>query len=77
VVLRPLTRGAPPYAGIVEECFPLAAATDLHVFFDAVGDEAKLARHMAAMAESCDGFMDGVAPVSWTVEYVFADTSDP
>ncbi len=37
----------------------MAAATDLHVFFDAVGDDAKLARHMAAMADSCDRFMDG------------------
>jgi hypothetical protein len=73
VVLRPLTAGAPTYAAIVEECFPLAAATDLHVFFDAVGDDAKLARHMAAMSESCDRFMDGVAPVAWTAEYVFAD----
>ena len=73
VVLRPLTARAPRYAAIVEECFPLAAATDLHVFFDAVGDEAKLARHMAAMSESCDRFMDGVAPVAWTAEYLFAD----
>jgi hypothetical protein len=73
VVLRPLTAGAPRYAAIVEECFPLAAATDLHVFFDAVGDEAKLARHMAAMSESCDRFMDGVAPVAWTAEYLFDD----
>ena len=71
VVFRPVTAGAPPYAAIVEECFPAEAATDLHVFFDAVGDEARLARHMAAMSESCDRFMDGVAPVSWTSEWVF------
>jgi hypothetical protein len=74
VVLRSLTPGAPHYAAVVEECFPIEAATDLHVFFDAVGDEAKLARHMAAMSESCDRFMDGVAPVAWTVEYVFPDS---
>ena len=74
VVLRPLTPGAPGYAGIVEECFPLAAASDLHVFFDAVGDDPRLARHMAAMSESCDRFMDGVAPVSWTAEYLFPDS---
>lgn len=71
VVFRSLTPGAPPYAAIVEECFPIEAATDLHVFFDAVGDEARLARHMAAMSESCDRFMDGVAPVAWTSEWVF------
>jgi hypothetical protein len=73
VVVRALTPGAPPYAAIVEECFPLAAASELPVFFDAVGDEAKLARHMAAMSESCDRFMDGAAPVAWTAEYLFAD----
>ncbi len=71
VVFRAVTPGAPPYAAIVEECFPMEAATDLHVFFDAVGDDARLARHMAAMSESCDRFMDGVAPVSWTSEWVF------
>lgn len=73
VVFRPVTAGAPAFAAIVEECFPAEAATDLHVFFDAVGDDARLARHMAAMSDSCDRFMDGVAPVSWTAEWVFGD----
>ncbi len=73
VVFRALAAGAPPYAAIVEECFPAEAATDLHVFFDAVGDDARLARHMAAMSESCDRFMDGAAPVAWTAEYLFDD----
>lgn len=71
VVFRAVTAGAPPYAAIVEECFPAEAATDLHVFFDAVGDDARLTRHMAAMSESCDRFMDGVAPVVWTSEWLF------
>ncbi len=71
VVFRALTPGAPGFAAIVEECFPIEAATDLHVFFDAVGDDARLARHMAAMSESCDRFMDGVAPVSWTSEWIY------
>ncbi len=71
VVFRALTPGAPPYAAIVEECFPSEASGDLHVFFDAVGDDERLSRHMAAMSESCDRFMDGVAPVSWTREWVF------
>lgn len=72
VVFRAITPGAPPFAAIVEECFPLEAAGDLHVFFDAVGDDARLSRHMAAMSESCDRFMDGVAPVAWTTEWVFS-----
>ena len=73
MVVRPLRAGAPEYAAIMEECFPMAAATDLHVFFNAVGDDAKLARHMAAMADSCDRFMDEVAPVAWTAEYLYPD----
>lgn len=72
-VVRPLTPGATEYVAISEECFPMAAATDLHVFFDAVGDDAKLARRMAAMADSCDRFMDDEAPVEWTAEYLFED----
>lgn len=72
VVFRAVTPRAPGYAAIVEECFPIEATTDLHVFFDAVGDDARLARHMAAMSESCDRFMDGAAPVSWTEEWVFS-----
>ncbi len=76
VVVRPLTEGAPAYAAIMEECFPMAAATDLHVFFDAVGDDAKLARHMAAVSDSYDRFMDEVAPVAWTAEYLYPDEED-
>jgi EthD domain len=71
VVFRALTPGAPAYAAVVEECFPPAAATDMHVFFNSGGDQARLSRHMAAMSESCDRFMDGSAPVSWTREWVF------
>jgi EthD domain len=73
VIFRPLTPGAPSYAALAEECFPLAAASDLEVFFDAVGDEARLARHMAALSESCDRFMDDNSPVAWTAEYLIPD----
>lgn len=75
VVFRALTAGAPAFAAIVEECFPSEAAKDLHVFFDAVGDDARLSRHMAAMSESCDRFMDGEAPVVWTSEWFFDQPS--
>jgi hypothetical protein len=56
VVVRPLTGGAPAFAGIVEELFPPEALTDLHAFFDAVGDDERLQRHMAAMNESTERF---------------------
>jgi hypothetical protein len=73
VVFRALSPGAPAYAGVEEENFPAAAATDLHVFFDAVDDEGKLKRHMDAMSASSDRFVDPSAPVSWTTEWIFSD----
>jgi hypothetical protein len=71
VVVRPVTDGAPDLAAVVEECFPIEATSDMHVFFDSVGDDDRLARHMAAMSESCNRFMEGTAPVAWTFEWVF------
>ena len=61
IVVRPLTENAPAYAAFVEECFPLDAMTDPHVFFDAVGDEPKYARNTQDMLESCQGFIDFTA----------------
>jgi len=70
VVARPLVPG-PPWAGLVEECFPIEAMTDLHVFYDAVGDDARLARNMERMMESVGRFTDpGQVEVIWTSEYV-------
>jgi hypothetical protein len=73
VVVRPLVAGAPVLAAVVEECFPIEAASDMHVFFDAVGDDAKLARNMTAMSQSCDRFMDGLTAIAWTAEYLIPD----
>ncbi|MGH8809651.1 MAG: EthD domain-containing protein [Noviherbaspirillum sp.] len=58
VVVRALTHAAPVYDAIVEECFPAAAMTDPHAFFDAVGDEDKFQRNLQAMMESCQHFID-------------------
>lgn len=58
VVVRPLTRGAPAFDAIVEECFPPAAMTDPQSFFDAPGDEEKFRSNLAAMMESCGRFID-------------------
>ncbi len=57
LVVRALTPDAPPFAAIVEECFPEAALTDPLVFFDAVGDQTKFDANLAAMMESCDRFI--------------------
>jgi hypothetical protein len=73
LVVRPLTEDAPPFVGIVEECFPLTALTDPMVFFDAVGDQEKFDRNLATMMESCDRFIDrGVIDVILTSQYDFA-----
>lgn len=58
VVVRALSRGAPAFDAIVEECFPPAAMTDPQSFFDAPGDEEKFRRNLAAMMESCNRFID-------------------
>ena len=68
VVVRPLTASAPEIDAIVEESFPIAALTDPATFFDAVGDESRLADHTQRMMESCARFIDfeeiGVWPTS-------------
>ncbi len=58
LVIRPLTDDAFPYGGIVEECFPDAAMDDANAFFDAVGDDARLAANLARMMESCARFIE-------------------
>ena len=72
VVVRPVTAGAPRFDGIVEELFPPEALTDLHAFFDAVGDDEKLARNMTRMGESTARFgaTDSIDVVP-TSQYVF------
>jgi hypothetical protein len=64
--------GAEPFDAIVEECFPAEAMTDVHVFFDAVGDDARLADHTSRMMASTARFLDlsriDVIPTS---RYVF------
>jgi len=57
-IVRALTPGAPDWAGIVEETFPLGALDDSAVFFDAVDDADRLARHQHLMFQSVDAFLD-------------------
>ena len=70
-VVQPLTHGAPRFDAIVEECFPAAAMTSQHAFYDAVGDDAKLEENRKRMLESSGRFIDfdriDVVPMS---EYV-------
>lgn len=69
-VVRALTDGAPPLDAIVEECFPAAAMTDPHAFFDAPGDEAKFQRNLARMMDSVNRFLDLPIDCMPTSQYV-------
>jgi EthD domain len=58
LIVRPLTYAAPPYSAIIEECFPMAAFTDVAAFHDAAGDPEKYARNSARLRESTFRFVD-------------------
>jgi hypothetical protein len=69
MVVRPLNEGAPGFAAIVEESFPLAAASDPAVFYDSGGDDAKFQANVTRMMDSCARFIHGSVPITWTAEY--------
>ncbi len=58
VLVRSLTKDAPPWTAIVEEAFPAEAAVDPMVFYNAGGSPAKLREHQRRMMESCQKFID-------------------
>lgn len=58
VITRALTYAAPPYHAIIEENFPQAAMSSQHAFYDAAGDDDKLAANLKAMIDSCARFID-------------------
>jgi hypothetical protein len=57
-VVRPVTREAPPWAGIVEEGFPTEAVTNAMIWYRADGDRRIMERNLARMIESCKSFLD-------------------
>jgi len=56
-VVRPLTREAPAWDGVVEESFPIEALTDPHVWYDCA-DEAEYRRRLERMMASVTAFLD-------------------
>lgn len=56
-VVRPLTTGAPPWWGVIEEGFPSEALSNPQAFYDAVGNEPKYRENLRRMIESCDAFL--------------------
>jgi hypothetical protein len=58
-VFRPLTDGAPPLRGIVEEAWPsLEHVTDPMLFYCADGDPERLNAHVTQMVEEISSFID-------------------
>jgi len=57
IVNRVLTAGAPLFASIVEECFPLEAMTDPKAFYDAKS-QAEFDERLDTMMTSCGRFID-------------------
>jgi hypothetical protein len=58
VVVRPLTPGAPPWAGLVEEGFPTEAVTDPMLWYEAGGSPEKLRENLGRMLASVRAFLD-------------------
>ncbi|HUL19128.1 MAG TPA: EthD domain-containing protein [Steroidobacteraceae bacterium] len=78
VIVMPLTEGAPPFRGIVEECFPPEALRDSQAFYNAAGDEERHQRHIKKMMESCAKFIDFERiDVIATSEYRLHDGHEP
>ncbi len=58
-VVRPLTEGAPPYKGIVDEAWPSAEhVTDPMLFYLAEGSEERMQANLKTMLESVNAFLD-------------------
>lgn len=78
VVVMPLAPDCPPFAGIVEECFPIAALRDPHAFFDAVGNPEECNRRIARMRQSSAKFIDfDRLDVIATSEYMLEPVGEP
>ena len=56
-IVRALTPGAPEWAAVVEESFPIEALTDPAVWYAAQGSPERLERHRKRMIDSCLAFL--------------------
>lgn len=56
-VVRPVTKDAPPWQGIIEEGFPSEALSNPEAFYDAVGNTTKFRENLRRMIESCEAFI--------------------
>ena len=58
LVVRALTKDAPPWEGIVQEGFPTEAVTNPKLWYDAGDSEEKLKENLGRMIASCQAFLD-------------------
>jgi hypothetical protein len=58
IVVRPLTVGAPPLDGIVDECYPIEALTDHLVYWKANGSEETFQAHLKSELDNVARFID-------------------
>lgn len=56
-IVRALTPGAPGWAAIVEEHFPIEALTDPMVWYAAEGSKQRFQKHLQRMMDSCMAFL--------------------
>jgi hypothetical protein len=56
-IVRALTPGAPAWAAIVEEHFPIEALTDPMVWYAAEGSKERFQQHLQRMIASCSAFL--------------------
>jgi len=56
-IVRALTPGAPGWAAIVEEHFPIEALTDPMVWYAAEGSKQRFQQHLQRMMDSCMAFL--------------------
>jgi hypothetical protein len=56
-IVRALTPGAPQWAAVVEESFPIEALTDQAVWYAAAGEPERLERNRQRMIDSCLAFL--------------------
>jgi hypothetical protein len=74
-VVWPVTDGAPPYKGIVEEAWPSAEhVRDPMLFYSAEGSQETLRRNMERMLESVTGFLELERIRSATMSEYLLDT---
>lgn len=77
IVVRPLTNGAPPLDGIVEECYPIEALTDHLVYWRANGSEETFQANLKRELDNVARFIDSESTsVFVTSQYRFGGWTD-